>query len=180
MYCLQQGYIYALLYFSNSVLGFSSIYNALFIWQEAANTVVRKHKLNIRDRELRLSHAMTTSSNITPSKRKESSTPDIYNSSKKAAVSGSTSYQGIRATKSGGQKKFATRLAKSSSTESGSENVVKRKVRLDKRPAVAARKAASNASRTGGDGGGRGSMKRKPESRTPISNSRKKKSRKSG
>ncbi|KAK1436313.1 hypothetical protein QVD17_02092 [Tagetes erecta] len=151
----------------------------LFTTREAANAVVRKHKLKIRDRELRLSHAMKTNSNLTPSKRKESSTPNnsISNSSKKAAVDGNTSYQGIRATKSGGQKKFATRLAKSGRTESGSENVVKRKVRSDKRPAVAARKAAANAFRTVGDGSGRGAMKRKPESRTPMSNSRNKKPR---
>ncbi|KAI3687628.1 hypothetical protein L1987_81328 [Smallanthus sonchifolius] len=151
----------------------------LFTTREAANTVVRKHKLKIRDRELRLSHAMKTNPNSTPSKRKESSTPDNYSSSKKAAVGGNTSYQGIQATKSGGQKKFATRIAKPGRSESGSENAVKRKVRSEKRPAVAARKAATNTSRTGGDGGGSGGgMKRKPENRTPQSNSRNKKPRK--
>ncbi|KAI7744833.1 hypothetical protein M8C21_018225, partial [Ambrosia artemisiifolia] len=149
----------------------------LFTTREAANTVVRKQKLKLRDRELRVSHAMKTNSNSTPSKRKEPSTPDNYSSSKKAAVSGSTSYQGIRATKSGGQKKFATRLAKPGRTESGSEKAMKQKVRSEKRPAVAARKAAANASRTGGDGGS-GGMKRKPENRTPQSNGRNKKPRK--
>ncbi|KAL8216763.1 hypothetical protein R6Q57_023600 [Mikania cordata] len=139
----------------------------LFTTREAANTVVRKHKLKIRDRELRLSHAMKTNSNSTPSKRKEPSTPNNYNFSKKA------SYQGIQATKSGSQKRFATRIAKSGKTESKSENSVKRKVRSDKRPAVAARKAAVNTSRPG-DGG----IKRKPESLTPQSNSRVKKPRK--
>ncbi|KAI3822325.1 hypothetical protein L1987_09914 [Smallanthus sonchifolius] len=151
----------------------------LFTTREAANTVVRKHKLKIRDRELRLSHAMKANPNSTPSKRKESSTPDNYSSSKAAAVGGNTSYQGIRATKSGGQKKFATRIAKPGRTESRSENAVKRKVRSEKRPAVAARKAAANTSKTGGDGGGGGGgMKRKPENRTPQSNSRNKKPRK--
>ncbi|KAJ0857375.1 putative RNA recognition motif domain, nucleotide-binding alpha-beta plait domain superfamily [Helianthus annuus] len=148
----------------------------LFTTRDAANTVVRKHKLKIRDRELRLSHATKTNSNSTPSKRKEPSTPDNYGSSKKAAVSGSTSYQGIRATKSGGQKKFATRVAKPGRSESGSEKTVKRKVRSEKRPAVAARKAAANAARTGGDGGS-GGVKRKPENRTPQSSSRNKKPR---
>ncbi|KAJ9555199.1 hypothetical protein OSB04_009813 [Centaurea solstitialis] len=142
--------------------------------QEAANTVVRKHKLKIRDRELRLSHAMKA--NLPPSKHKES----LYDSSKKPTAGGSTSsYQGIRATKSGGQKKFATRFARPERSESRSEHSVKRKVRSDKRPSVAARKAAANAARTGGDGGGSsGGTKRKPESRTPQSNSRQKKARK--
>ncbi|KAK9079573.1 hypothetical protein SSX86_001246 [Deinandra increscens subsp. villosa] len=150
----------------------------LFTTREAANTVVRKHNLKIRDRELRLSRTMKTNANMTPSKRKESSTPEKYNSSKKAAVGGDTSYQGIQATKSGGQKKFATRIAKLGGTDSGSENAVKRKVRSDKRPAVAARKAAANASGIGGDVGSSGAMKRKPENRTPQSVSRNKKPRK--
>ncbi|KVH90185.1 Nucleotide-binding, alpha-beta plait [Cynara cardunculus var. scolymus] len=141
---------------------------------EAANTVVRKHKLKIRDRELRLSHAMKA--NLTPSKQKESSSTNNYDSSKKPTA-GNTSYQGIRASKSGGQKKFATRIAKPARTESRSENTVKRKVRSEKRPSVAARKAAANAARTGGDGNS-GGTKRKPESRTPQSNSRNKKPRK--
>ncbi|PWA72159.1 RNA-binding (RRM/RBD/RNP motifs) family protein [Artemisia annua] len=143
----------------------------LFTTREAANTVVRKHKLKIRDRELRLSHALKA--NPTPSKQKESS-------SSKPAVGGNLSYQGIRATKSGGEKKFATRIAKHVRTESRSENVVKKKVRSEKRPSVAARKAAANAARTGGDGGGSGSggTKRKQESRTPQSNNKNKKPRK--
>ncbi|KAI7729038.1 hypothetical protein M8C21_010117, partial [Ambrosia artemisiifolia] len=145
----------------------------LFSTREAANTVVRKHKLKIRDRELRLSHA-TKASTSTPSKKNESSSADSYNPSKKAAVGGSTSYQGIRATKSGGQKKFATRIAKPGRTESTSEKAVKRKVRSEKRPAVAAKKAAALALKTGGDGGG-GDMKRKAK---PESNSRNKKPRK--
>ncbi|KAI3823585.1 hypothetical protein L1987_05024 [Smallanthus sonchifolius] len=148
----------------------------LFTTREAANTVVRKHKLKIRDRELRLSHAMKANSSA-PLKRKESSSAENYNSAKKAAVGGNTSYQGIQATKSGGQKKFATRIAKPGRTESSSENVVKRKVRSEKRPAVAARKAAANASKTGGDGGG-GGMKGRPESRVQQSNSKNKKPRK--
>ncbi|KAK9072870.1 hypothetical protein SSX86_009305 [Deinandra increscens subsp. villosa] len=148
----------------------------LFTTREAANTVVRKHKLKIRDRELRVSHAMKANSS-TPLKRKESSSADTYNSSKKpTTVSSSTSYQGTRATKSGGQKKFATRIAKPNRTESRTENAVKRKVRSDKRPAVAARKAKANASKTGGDGGG--GMKRKAESRGSQSNSSNKKNKK--
>ncbi|KAI3792287.1 hypothetical protein L2E82_06162 [Cichorium intybus] len=143
----------------------------LFTTREAANTVVKKHKLKIRDRELRLSHAMK--SNPTPSKQPESSFK------KAAAVGGTASYQGVRATKSGGQKKFATRMARPVRTESRSENAVKRKVRSEKRPAVAARKAAANAARTGGDGGGSGGgVKRKTESRTPMSDRGNKKARK--
>ncbi|XP_076898201.1 uncharacterized protein LOC143551706 [Bidens hawaiensis] len=122
----------------------------LFTTKEAANMVVRKHKLKIRERELRFSHAMKTSSNSTPSKRKEPPTPNGYSSFKKAAVGG---------------------------TELGSENAVKRKVRSEKRPVVGARKEAANASRTGGDGDG-GGVKRKAESRTPQSDSRNKKHRK--
>ncbi|XP_076900465.1 uncharacterized protein LOC143554632 [Bidens hawaiensis] len=122
----------------------------LFTTREAANMVVRKHKLKIRDRELRLSHAMKPSSNSTPSKRKEPPTPDGYSSFKKAAVGG---------------------------TELGSENAVKQKVRSEKRPVVAARKEAANTSRTGGDGDG-GGVKRKAESRTPQNDSRNKKHRK--
>nr|GFA99734.1 RNA-binding protein 34 [Tanacetum cinerariifolium] len=126
---------------------------------EAANTVVRKHKLKIRDTELRLSHALKA--NQTTSKQKKSS-------SSKPAVGGNLSYQGIRATKSGGEKNFATRIAKHVRTDTRSENMVKKKVRSEKRPSVAARKAAANAARTGGDGGcGGGGIKRKQESRTP-------------
>ncbi|MFS7914568.1 putative RNA recognition motif domain, nucleotide-binding alpha-beta plait domain superfamily [Helianthus anomalus] len=145
----------------------------LFSTREAANTVVRKHKLKIRDRELRLSHALKASAS-TPSKHKESSSTNSYSSAKKAAVGGNASYQGIRATKSGGQKKFATRITKPGRTESRSETVVKRKVRSEKRPAVAARKAAAVASKTGGDSGG-GGVKRKAK---PESNNRNKKPRK--
>ncbi|XP_076898410.1 uncharacterized protein LOC143551964 [Bidens hawaiensis] len=151
----------------------------LFTTRDAANTVVRKHKLKIRDRELRLSHAVKANTS-TPLKRKEPSSSDSYNnSSKKVAAGGNTSYQGIRATKSGGQKKFATRIARPGRTESRSENVVKKKVRSEKRPSVAARKAAANASKTaGGGGGGGGGVKRKAEKRTPQSNKRDKKPRK--
>ncbi|KAJ0940601.1 putative RNA recognition motif domain, nucleotide-binding alpha-beta plait domain superfamily [Helianthus annuus] len=145
----------------------------LFSTREAANTVVRKHKLKIRDRELRLSHALKASAS-TPSKNKESSSTNSYSSAKKAAVGGNASYQGIRATKSGGQKKFATRITKPGRSESRSETVVKRKVRSEKRPAVAARKAAAVASKTGGDSGA-GGVKRKAK---PESNNRNKKPRK--
>nr|GFD51555.1 RNA-binding protein 34 [Tanacetum cinerariifolium] len=53
--------------------------------------------------------------------------------------------------------------------------MVKNKVRSEKRPSVAARKAAANAARAGGDGGSRsGGIKRKQESRTPQSNTKNK------
>nr|GFB39908.1 RNA-binding protein 34 [Tanacetum cinerariifolium] len=52
------------------------------------------------------------------------------------------------------------------------------KVRSEKRPSVAARKAAANAARNGGDGASRsGGIKRKQESRTPQSNTKIKKPR---
>nr|GFA84315.1 RNA-binding protein 34 [Tanacetum cinerariifolium] len=101
---------------------------------EAANTVVRKHKLKIRDKDLRLSHALKA--NPTPSKQKESS-------SSKPAVGGNLFYQGIRATKSGGEKKFATRIPKHIRTDMRSENMVKKKVRSEMRPSVAAIKTVA-------------------------------------
>nr|GFA87709.1 RNA-binding protein 34 [Tanacetum cinerariifolium] len=75
--------------------------------------------------------------------------------------------------------KVATRIAKHVRTVMRSENMVKKKVRSEKRPLVAARKVAANVARTGGDGGsGSGGIKRKQESRTPQSNTKNKKPRK--
>ncbi|KAL2518288.1 RNA-binding (RRM/RBD/RNP motif) family protein [Abeliophyllum distichum] len=83
----------------------------LFKTRDATNSIVKKHKLKLRDRELRLSHAK---SNSTTSKRKNFSMPETYNSpAKKFAVDsrnpggdnkvkakGNMSYQGMQATKS--------------------------------------------------------------------------------
>nr|GEX59887.1 RNA-binding protein 34 [Tanacetum cinerariifolium] len=69
----------------------------LFTTREAANTVVRKHKLKIRDRELRLSHALKA--NPTPSKQKESS-------SSKPAVGETCLIRFVRAADKGKRKRL--------------------------------------------------------------------------
>ncbi|CAI9785007.1 unnamed protein product [Fraxinus pennsylvanica] len=155
----------------------------LFKTRDAANSIVKKHNLKLQDRELRLSHAK---SNSTPSKRKSISLPETYNTpAKKFAVdsrySGSDnklkakanmSYQGMRASKSGTQKKAPTRVGAPAKSKSGSsmEKPVK-----GKRPAVAARKLkaqrAANASKQVG-------IKRKLDNRTPDTAGQKKKARK--
>ncbi|KAL2545413.1 RNA-binding (RRM/RBD/RNP motif) family protein [Forsythia ovata] len=155
----------------------------MFKTRDATNSIVKKHKLKLRDRELRLSHAK---SNSTPSKRKDFSLPETYNSpAKKFAVNsrnpggnhkvkakGNMSYQGMQASKSGTQKKVPARVSAPAKSKSGSstEKPVK-----GKRPAVAARKLkaqrAANASKQVG-------TKRKLDNRTPDSAGQKKKARK--
>ncbi|KAK2994194.1 hypothetical protein RJ640_017814 [Escallonia rubra] len=150
----------------------------LFKTRDAANSVVKRRSLKIRDRELRLSH-----SNSTPSKRKsaennvfprkrlavESRTPASNNKVKeKAAIT----YQGMRASKSGVQKKFHAKRTEQVKLNQ-TQTVQKLKVRSDKRPTVAARKAKALKGNVG-DGG----KKRKLESRTPESARRDRKSRK--
>lgn len=148
--------------------------------QEAATSVVKKRNLKLRDRELRLFHAKPDS---TPSKRKnstpaEKSSPTkkfrgfgAADGSKKVFTNASTSYQGLRASKSGVQKKVtkARRPDKFSSTPT-KKGVVERK---EKRPAVAARKAKANVLSEIGASKQAGT-KRKMDSRTPDSSYRKK------
>ncbi|CAI9780759.1 unnamed protein product [Fraxinus pennsylvanica] len=155
----------------------------LFKTRDAANSIVKKHNLKLRDRELRLSHAK---SNSTPSKRENILLPETYNTpAKKFAVdsrySGSDdkvkakanmSYQGMRASKSGTQKKAPARVNAPAKSKSGSsmEKSVK-----GKRPAVAARKLkaqrAANAPKQVG-------IKRKLDNRTPDTAGQKKNARK--
>ncbi|KAL2506246.1 RNA-binding (RRM/RBD/RNP motif) family protein [Abeliophyllum distichum] len=156
----------------------------MHMWvKDATNSIVKKHKLKLRDRELRLSHAK---SNSTTSKRENFSLPERYNSpAKKFAVDsrnpggdnkvkakGNMSYQGMQATKSGIQKKVPARVRAPARSKSGSstEKPVK-----GKRPAVAARKLkAQRAANTSKQVG----TKRKLDNRTPDSAGQKKKARK--
>ncbi|XP_024934958.1 uncharacterized protein LOC107430535 [Ziziphus jujuba] len=166
---------------SNVGKGFAYI---LFKTREAANLVVKKRNLKLRDRELRLYHSKQ---NSTPSKRRNPSSPAGKADSaalKRLAVDSRTpggkkaekssaamSYQGMRASKSGVQKK----VAKSSGAEKFKSNIRKgEKERKDKRPAVAARKAKAKAMSDGGVSKQAG-VKRKLDSRTPESSHRNKK-----
>ncbi|KAK3029891.1 hypothetical protein RJ639_038514 [Escallonia herrerae] len=153
----------------------------LFKTRDAANSVVKRCRLKIRDRELRLSHSNSTPSkrksaenNVPPGKRLavESRTPASNNKLKeKAAIT----YQGMRSSKSGVQKKFHAKRTEQVKLNQ-TQTVQKVKVRSDKRPAVAARKAKELKGNVGGGGGG--GKKRKLESRTPESARRDRKSRK--
>ncbi|EPS65627.1 hypothetical protein M569_09153, partial [Genlisea aurea] len=105
----------------------------LFKTTDAANLVVRRRNLKIRDRELRLSHAKSTDA----SRESASFTTPEKNNVDKSKPNAS-SYQGLRANKSGSQKK---RNPKSSSDRRSSSDHSKKKKRSSKRPAVAARKA---------------------------------------
>lgn len=152
--------------------------------QEAANLVVKKRNLKLRDRELRLSHA---GQNSTSSKRKniapavntpskkfvgDSRSPGIASQSNSKAT---LSYQGLRASKSGTEKKV--QLGSSGSGNKMKSKVQKGekgKIRQEKRPAVALRKARANATRDGVALKQVGA-KRKLDSRTPDSSHRKKK-----
>ncbi|KAI3453384.1 hypothetical protein Pfo_010047 [Paulownia fortunei] len=156
----------------------------LFKTMDAVNLVLKKHNLKLRDRELRLSHAKSTG---TPLKRKNSSQLETNNSysAKKLAVASRTldsgnkvkakaiSYQGLRASKSGGQKKVHTRITLPA--KSKSQPATEQKFGNKKRPAVAARKEkarhAANASQLAG-------TKRKLGNQSPENAGQKKKARK--
>ncbi|KAK8520734.1 hypothetical protein V6N12_004662 [Hibiscus sabdariffa] len=159
----------------------------LFKTREAANSVVRKRTLKLRDRELRLSHARP---DATPSKRKNQSSSGDSTPAKKFAVGSSTpstndnrsntkaslSYQGLRASKSGSEKK----QVRSKGTigpekmKFKAQRTEKPKERMSKRPAVAARKAKVNAHKDGSVPKRTG-VKRKPDSFSPGSGSHHKK-----
>ncbi|KAK1307179.1 hypothetical protein QJS10_CPA10g01184 [Acorus calamus] len=144
---------------------------ALFKTREAANSVVRKRSLKLRDRDLRLCHSKSES---TPSKRKDPPRPAMTGAPRRkkfASVSGeasgnrndrtykanatSLSYQGLRATKGGGAPKKArvrpstegrNRKFGSKSVPGADRRVNKNKSPAvspsnGKRPSVAARKA---------------------------------------
>lgn len=145
--------------------------------------VVKKRNIKLRDRELRLFHAKPDS---TPFKRKTASAEKTSSPakkfrdlgsgdvSKKAFTNISMSYQGLRASKSGVQKKVAKGFRPEKSTAKAHNGVRERK---EKRPAVAARKAKANALSEIGASKQAGT-KRKMDSWTPESSHRNKKAKK--
>ncbi|THG14989.1 hypothetical protein TEA_002757 [Camellia sinensis var. sinensis] len=146
----------------------------LFKTRGAANLLVKKRSLKLRDRELRLSHAR---SNITPSKRSNPSSTerDDFPAKKKAVefkTPDSSSYQGVRASKSGVQKKVSKVIAPQK-FKSRTQKVEKLKEWTGKRPAVAARKA--NALKGGSGSSKQTGKKHKLESRTSGPNKKIKK-----
>ncbi|KAL8141768.1 hypothetical protein V2J09_014800 [Rumex salicifolius] len=160
--------------------------------KEAANIIVKRRGLKLRDRELRISHAKADS---TPAKRKtppfdgsENSSgkklqlePKTPNSGYRPRVSASASYEGARATKTGKEKKPYRKVTQPVVLRSASKGKDEPKQRENKRPSVAARKAKANALRTGGNGSSQAAgKKRKFGNRTPQSSFNKnKKARKS-
>ncbi|XP_057976950.1 nucleolar protein 12 [Malania oleifera] len=162
----------------------------LFKTRDAANSVVKRN-LKLRDRELRLCHAKADS---TPSKRKHQSPSRADDSSgKKLAMASSAhqgsdwrgkakaaiSYQGLQAGKSGAQRTASPKM-KPMNSKPRSQSGKKVNESKQKRPAVAARKAAArvaNAQKSGGASKVTG-QKRKLEKRTPDSSHRSKKSKK--
>ncbi|XP_021765630.1 RNA-binding protein 34-like [Chenopodium quinoa] len=175
----------------------------LFKTREAANIVCKK-RLKLRDRELRICHAKSSTQSSTPSKRKspgesESSPAKKFTagtntrspakkfsagaktpeSRYKVGAGGDTSYQGLRASKSGEQKKAPIRrTATKTSFKPAVKSGDKIKQRTDKRPSVAARKAKAIAMQSGGASIKTGN-KRKMDARTPQSSNKKKKAMKS-
>lgn len=163
----------------------------LFKTREAANFICKKHNLKIRDRELRICHAKSNTQS-TPSKRKNpflgdsESTPPVkkFSSGTKTPQSrykvntkgGDTSYQGLRASKSGEKKRTPSRSA-APLARSGSKPKDKVKQRKDKRPSVAARKAKAQGM-TGGGSSKQAGKKRKMDARTPQSSNQKRKAKK--
>ncbi|OVA02913.1 RNA recognition motif domain [Macleaya cordata] len=162
----------------------------LFKTREAAHLLVKKKYLKLRDRDLRFYHAKSDSTlpkkrdlplgsaNHTPTKRLARSPSGDHLDRNKPMAKANLSYQGLRASKSGVQKKEGSRPRigdrgiQQFRTEGGGPE---RKVRNGKRPAVAARKAKALKSlgtpkQTG--------IKRKMENRTPDNSNRNKKPRK--
>ncbi|CAN4076264.1 unnamed protein product [Withania somnifera] len=166
----------------NTLLGKGIAY-VLFKTREAANVVSRKRNLKLRDRELRVSHSKA---NSTPSKRKSLSTKDRFRSpSKKFTVDSATpgssnytaktkadlSYQGVRASKSGVQKKTQSRMSNRGKLKPKTQTQ-KPNERTGKRPSVAARKA--QALKAAASGLKQMGTKRKLDNRTPDTAGRKK------
>ncbi|XP_019422479.1 PREDICTED: nucleolar protein 12-like isoform X3 [Lupinus angustifolius] len=147
--------------------------NLPFDVKEAANFVIRKRNLRLRDRTLRISHAKA---DATPSKRpypspvRAPSTPakkmalgsrSPLSSDNRSDRKAKASYQGLHASKSDIQKKAH-----------GGE---KPKERLVKRPSVAARKAKANSHMDATPSKQAAGIKRKFDARTPDSSVRHKK-----
>ncbi|TYH97358.1 hypothetical protein ES332_A12G237700v1 [Gossypium tomentosum] len=157
----------------------------LFKTREAANVVVKKRTMKLRDRELRLSHAK---SDATSSKRKnQSSSGTDSTPAKKLAIDSRTpsttgnksntkaslSYQGLRASKSGFEKKVSSRGTIGPVKMKFKAQITdKPKERLTKRPAVAARKAKAKVHKDGSVPKQTG-VKRKLDSFSPGSGSHK-------
>lgn len=144
--------------------------------------VIKKRNLKLRDRELRLSHA---TSNSTPTKRKnpsaisEANSPGkklaIESKDKRSTTKTSLSYQGLRASKSNMKKmKNHPKGIGPVPVKFKNEKKEKPKEWKQKRPAVAARKAKTKATKDGGTPKQSG-VKRKLDSRTPESFNQKKK-----
>lgn len=156
--------------------------------------MIKKGYLKLRERELRISRAKP---DATPSKRKTNPS-EAYSPAEKrqhkdkvvtptATGKANLSYQGVRASKSGdddkkkpyqkspAQSKMRPRSS-SSEGNKGADSKSAVKQRSQKRPAVAARKAKANAKGSKESGGKKfAGTKRKQESRTPESFSKKKK-----
>ncbi|NP_001267538.1 uncharacterized LOC101206555 [Cucumis sativus] len=179
--------------------GFAYVF---FKTREAANSVVNNQLLELRGRTLRLFHTKTnptstpfkkrnrppTEADRTPAKKKYVDsglgTPD---SSKRVTPKATNvSYQGLRASKSGSQKKIhtkgsSTKWPKSHSNSKekpidhkkrrGPEKTSERK---GKRPAVANRKAVAMATKNGIATPKQTGLKRKSDSRSPGSSHRNK------
>ncbi|XWS49542.1 hypothetical protein CRYUN_Cryun12cG0011800 [Craigia yunnanensis] len=159
----------------------------LFKTREAANVIVRKRTLKLRDRELRLSHARP---DATPSKRKNPSSSGRNSTpAKKLAVDSGTpstngsrsdakaslSYQGLRASKSGIQKKVHSKgTIGPVKMKFKAQKSEKPQERTTKRPAVAARKTKAKAHKDAGVPKQAG-VKRKLDSLSPESAHQKKK-----
>ncbi|KAE8661883.1 hypothetical protein F3Y22_tig00113722pilonHSYRG00246 [Hibiscus syriacus] len=159
----------------------------LFKTREAANSVVKKRTLKLRDRELRISHARP---DATPSKRTNQSSSRDSTPAKKFAVGSSTpstndnrsntktslSYQGLRASKSGSEKKTVRSKGTIGpvKTKFKAQKMDKTKERMTKRPTVAARKAKTKAHKDGSVPKQTG-VKRKLDSFSPGSGSHHKK-----
>ena len=126
--------------------------------KDAANMALKRRNMWIRNRELRLSHVKPADSS---SKRMNTSEPQSDSAKKfrtpdggyKAPAKANVSYQGLHASKSGGQKKVRTKV-NTISAKSKPQPAREKSSGTKKRPAVAARKEkalrAANASNVAG------------------------------
>lgn len=163
--------------------------------KDAANSILTLRDLRLRDRKLRLSR-----SSDTPLKRKNPSLSETENyPAKKFSVYSRTPencgikvkskdillYQGVRASKTGSQKKVPPPAKTGALVKSKSEPTKEQMLTKRKRPAVAARKKAAlkTAGKMESKGSASGSKlpvgtKRKFCNRTPQSSDQNKKARK--
>lgn len=164
----------------------------LFKTKDAANLVVKKRNLKLRDRDLRLYHAKPSSTtpskkrnpipaeaDISPAKKLATGSRISLESSNRLKTKSVISYQGLQASKSGVPKKgrLQTKEAVKFKSKTQKENTLKEQQK--KRPAVAARKAKINAVQAAGGGGSKQTgKKRKLESQTPEGGRRSKKAKK--